>query len=498
MRFSGLPFALLLLAACGGSRRQGEGETAHAAAAPPAPPAAVSAEDAPAEPRALPAALDAEPSLTPLVEIPGGSWRPFYPGKDEPPEIAVGDYLLEEHAVTNAQYLQFVKANPQWRKSQAIALFADEKYLAHWTGDLAYPAGLDDAPVVHVSWYAARSYARWIGRRLPTLAEWENAARASESAADGSVEEGFSQRILDWYWRVNPSAGGMDATPVASTYRNVHGAWDLHGLVWEWVEDFNTALVTGESRGNTGLERDLFCGSGSVGSVDPSDYASFMRYALRSSLDGDYGLKNLGFRCAMDLPREDGPAEEEVPPCCAGELDAEAGAGLPEDSLWRVGEIWSDHTGAERRMTDFRGEVVVTAMIFTHCAYACPRTMIDLQGIRDALPADAREKVRFLLVSMDHVRDVPERLAVFAEENALDMDRWTLLHGSADAVRVWAAALGVRYKQTASGDFAHSNRITLLGPDGRVAALWDGLGVQPGPAAEEIAALVAAALSEPR
>lgn len=83
---------------------------------------------------------------------------------------------------------------------------------------------------------------------------------------------------------------------------NFYGARDLHGLVWEWVEDFNTAMVTGESRADTGLERDLFCGAGSVGAKDTTDYAAFMRQALRSSLKANNTTTSLGFRCARDLP----------------------------------------------------------------------------------------------------------------------------------------------------------------------------------------------------
>jgi len=75
----------------------------------------------------------------------------------------------------------------------------------------------------------------------------------------------------------------------------------LHGLVWEWVADFNTAMVTGDARGYTGLDRQLFCGSGAVGAQDLSNYAAFMRYGFRSSLQADYCVHNLGFRCAQDL-----------------------------------------------------------------------------------------------------------------------------------------------------------------------------------------------------
>jgi formylglycine-generating enzyme required for sulfatase activity len=78
----------------------------------------------------------------------------------------------------------------------------------------------------------------------------------------------------------------------------------MHGLVWEWVEDFNSAMVTGESRADSGIERDLFCGSGAASASDFRDYAAFMRYAFRSSLDAKYAVSNLGFRCARSVGAE--------------------------------------------------------------------------------------------------------------------------------------------------------------------------------------------------
>ena len=80
---------------------------------------------------------------------------------------------------------------------------------------------------------------------------------------------------------------------------NFFGVRDLFGLIWEWVDDFNTAMVTGESRADTGLERNLFCGAGTVGARNPSDYAAFMRAGYRSSLRANYAVPNLGFRCAQ-------------------------------------------------------------------------------------------------------------------------------------------------------------------------------------------------------
>ena len=231
-----------------------------------------------------------------MVLVRGGIHRPLYRSPGEPGAVPVGAFYLDAHAVTNAQYLAFVRANPDWRRSRVRPLFADDGYLRHWTGDLAFDAALADAPVVNVSWFAARAYARWAGKRLPTTAEWEYAASASETRADGRTEAGFTRRILAWYSRPRPNP----LPPVRSTYRNVWGAWDLHGLVWEWVEDFNAALVTADSRSSRAADARVFCSGAAVGAADFGDYAAFLRYAYRGGLEANYTTPNLGFRCAAD------------------------------------------------------------------------------------------------------------------------------------------------------------------------------------------------------
>ena len=236
------------------------------------------------------------PHFTRLVLIPEGTYRPLYPAKDEPRELPRPAFLLEEHPVTNGQYLAFVRANPRWQRSQVATLMAEANYLKHWTDDLSFPASGEDAPVTNVSWFAARAYAQWADRRLPTLAEWESVGMASDLAAYGRDEEGYNQRILNWYARPTPPI----PSPVLQNPPNFFGVSDMHGLTWEWVEDFNSALITGESRGDSGLDRNLFCAAGAVGSADPSDYAAFMRYAFRGSLKGWFTVNNLGFRCAAD------------------------------------------------------------------------------------------------------------------------------------------------------------------------------------------------------
>lgn len=424
----------------------------------------------------LAAALDVPPSRTPLRDIPAGTYRPFFRGKDEAAEVPVAAFALEEHPVTKGQFLRFVQANPRWRRSLARSVVVDDKYLRDWPGDLQIPDGSAHEPVTNVSWFAARAYAAWIGRRLPRLVEWEYAAAASETAPDGAREPAFNQRILAWYSR----PGGPALAKVRSTYRNVYGVWDLHGLCWEWVADFNSSLVTGESRGDTGLERSLFCGSGSIGTADPSDYAAFMRFAYRSSLEARFTTQNLGFRCVADQ-------QVAKPSCCE---EQPAGEPLAGASVYHLGAAWSDQDGRQLRLASLRGKPVLMAMMFTSCEYACPALLADLKALLEKL-GPARGRFRVVLVSFDSARDLPERLSRYALEQGLDPQLWTLLHGAPGAVRELAAVLGVRYKAVPKIGFSHSNIIHLLDAEGLVHKQLKGLGADPQAMAEAVTALLA-------
>jgi formylglycine-generating enzyme len=234
-----------------------------------------------------------------MVAIPAGVYVPLLRGTKDAAQVAVAPFLLDERPVTNADFLAFVTAHPKWRRSQVSPLFADSSYLENWAGDLEPgPKAPLNAPVVRVSWFAARAYARALGQRLPTTAEWEFAAAAGYTGPDGRKDEQLNRDLYAWLARPVPAV----PADVATAKANYYGVRGLHGLVWEWVDDFNTAMVTGESRGDTGLERDLFCGAGSIGAKDTGDYAAFMRQALRSSLKGNNTTTSLGFRCAKTLP----------------------------------------------------------------------------------------------------------------------------------------------------------------------------------------------------
>lgn len=234
---------------------------------------------------------------TGMQPVKGGTFVPLY-GADSV-AVNVNDFFIDQYPVTNQDYLAFVKEYPQWRKSAVKKIFADAGYLKYWVADMdigPQAEKIKNSPVVNVSWFAAKAYCECQGKRLPKVEEWEYAALASETKANASRDAAFYQRSLDWYSKPNPKY----LPPVDSSFRNYYGLYGMIGLVWEWTLDFNSALLVGESRANSGLDRQLFCGAGASGAKDMENYVAFMRYAFRSSLKANYTVANLGFRCARD------------------------------------------------------------------------------------------------------------------------------------------------------------------------------------------------------
>lgn len=229
-----------------------------------------------------------------MVKITGGEFVPLYGTKSE---IPVGDFKMDVYPVTNAEFLEFVKKNPEWKRSQVKKLFADENYLKDWNDDETLGDDqLPNAPVTSVSWYAAKKYCECQGKRLPTVDEWEYVAMADESNPDARQDKSYNKFILSWY--ETPRTFKKE---VGSTFQNYWGVYDMHGLVWEWTIDFNSVLISGESRQDRTGENNLFCGAAAVGATDLMNYAAFMRYAFRGSVKARFSIKNLGFRCIQDV-----------------------------------------------------------------------------------------------------------------------------------------------------------------------------------------------------
>jgi len=233
-----------------------------------------------------------------MARIPGGDFKPFLLSGDRRQTIKVRSFYLDVHAVTNEEFLGFVKTNPEWRRSKVARLFADSHYLTQWAGDLDIgDARMAKSPVTNISWFAANAYCRWKGKRLPTMSEWEYAAGAAPVHYKGGRT--LTKVILEWYDHPTP----VVLPAVESTYKNAFGLYDMHGLVWEWVEDFNGEFTSGDSRGDNSQDETAFCGGGVVNINDRArtEYSAFMRYAFRGSLKGNYTVDNLGFRCAKNI-----------------------------------------------------------------------------------------------------------------------------------------------------------------------------------------------------
>ena len=139
------------------------------------------------------------------VALPGGSFRTALKYEDAP-VAKVAPFRLQKRPVTNAEFLAFVKAHPQWQRGRAPRVLADARYLQHWSGPLSLGDAGPQQPVVNVSWFAASAYCEAQGARLPTWNEWEYAAAADETRRDARKDPAWRERIFMWLWRNASSA----------------------------------------------------------------------------------------------------------------------------------------------------------------------------------------------------------------------------------------------------------------------------------------------------
>ena len=233
-----------------------------------------------------------------MVPIKGGEYIPLY-GRDSG-TVSIRDFKMDVYPVTNQEFLIFVKKHPKWRRSNALKLFVDESYLIAWESDTVQDfKQKPNAPITNVSWFTAKDYCESKGKRLPTVDEWEYVAMANQKIPDARILKNYNQYILSWYEKPKTFNNS-----IGSTFKNYWNVYDLHGLVWEWTLDFNSVLVSGESRKDVDNDSNLFCGSAAVGATDLMNYAAFMRYAIRGSVKAKYTMKNLGFRCVKDIKKE--------------------------------------------------------------------------------------------------------------------------------------------------------------------------------------------------
>lgn len=235
------------------------------------------------------------------VLVPAGTLASVLAGDAEPGPVAVPAFSMRVSPVTRGEFQRFLRAQPRWQRDQVARTFADASYLQGWPAAAA--AWPDDAaakqPATQVSWFASQAYCESEGARLPTWTEWEYVAAADRTRADARSDPAWLARILGWYAR--PAS---TALPAVGGEANVYGVRDVHGLVWEWVDDFNALLVDADSRSGDDPDKLRFCGAGAINLQDRQNYAVLMRIALLSSLNGADSTGSLGFRCVRPASLE--------------------------------------------------------------------------------------------------------------------------------------------------------------------------------------------------
>ena len=162
---------------------------------------------------------------------------------------------------------------------------------------------------------------------------------------------------------------------------------------------------------------------------------------------------------------------------------------ISDISIYNLPETWTTQNGNDVQWKDFTGNVLVVVMTYTSCKAACPILIADMRDIRktvDASDMPHKEKVKYILVSIDPKVDTPEHLKKFAQESNMDDDQWVFLRSDEEKTREFAAVLAVNYKQISPVDFSHSNIISVLNAEGELAAQQEGLGIDRTSIVQEI------------
>ncbi|HEX6355969.1 formylglycine-generating enzyme family protein [Actinophytocola sp.] len=265
-----------------------------------------------------------------LIALPGGVFRmgtddeDAFPEDREGPvrEVAVAPFAIDAHCVSNDRFAEFVEATGYVTEAERFgwsyvfarflpgALRRDSPrpdgapwwcgvsgaYWRHPEGPDSDVAGRGNHPVIHVSWHDAAAYCAWAGRRLPTEAEWEYAARGGLDQTrfpwGDELTPNGEHRCNIWQGRfpVRDTAedGYSGTAPVDAFQPNGFGLYNVAGNVWEWCADwFDDTEANRAMRGGSYLCHDSYCNR--------------YRVAARTANSPDSSTGNLGFRTAAGI-----------------------------------------------------------------------------------------------------------------------------------------------------------------------------------------------------
>ena len=237
----------------------------------------------PADPATLPPVLKGQGGEE-MVLVPGG---PFLMGKSRR-SVEINAFYMDRMPVTNREYLAFVEVTG-YRPTDAGA----SRFISHLRSG-KIPRGQEDHPVVYVSWLDARAYAMWAGKRLPTEAEWEKAARGTDGRKYpwGRAEPGAKKAN---YGRKDGAPGRVGSCPEGAS---PYGILDLAGNVWEWCDDHDSPSFYADGpsynpRNEQPGERALLVMRGGSYMFGPRS----LRTYARTSFEAEVRFAGGGFRC---------------------------------------------------------------------------------------------------------------------------------------------------------------------------------------------------------
>src|SRR5688572_14740512 len=235
-----------------------------------------------------------------MVSIPGGA---FIMGTDDGPaderpahQVVLPPYSIDRFPVTNARYAEFLNAtgthNP---RGERLFDFDDPDARIHRAGEKwSADKGYDNHPVVEASWAGARDYCAWRGKRLPTEAEWEKAARGTDARRypwGGSMPD---PKRAQYAARYNETAPVDSFTAGASPY----GVQDLSGNAWEWVSSAYRPYPYDAKDGREDPAAGPVRGTRGGGHDSPAEEITTTQRGRNLSRNPASGHHNIGFRCA--------------------------------------------------------------------------------------------------------------------------------------------------------------------------------------------------------
>ena len=235
-------------------------------------------------------------------------------------KVTIRSFWMDTHEVTVEEFARFVAATSYKTEAETFGWSTafdvnDGRWKKTNGASWRHPDGptsnaVATEPVCQISWNDAAAYAKWAGKRLPTEAEWEFAARGGLTQNEyswGNELRPNGTLMANWWQGSFPNQdtredGFAGRAPVKSFAANGYGLHDMIGNVWEWCADWYAEDGYEQSSGDNpkgpkdGSERVMRGGSW----MCAENFCSNYRVAARSHATPDSGLNNLGFRCVRD------------------------------------------------------------------------------------------------------------------------------------------------------------------------------------------------------